>query len=56
MISYEQFLLLYNEYSSKNPEFEPLKLSTCAVAVMLQKYFRLGSVVPGTSGAFKDPY
>ena len=24
MISDEEFLLLYDEYSSKNPEFEPL--------------------------------
>ena len=24
MISDEEFLLFYNEYSSKNPEFEPL--------------------------------
>ena len=52
---------------SKNPEFEPLastgelafwspwpqlkNVLTCAVAVMLQKYFRLASVVPRTSGA-----
>ena len=28
MISDEEFLLLYDEYSSKNPEFEPL-VSTC---------------------------
>ena len=61
MISDEEFLLLYDEYSSKNPEFEPLvstwelafwspwpqlkNVLTCAVAVMLQKYFRLASVV-----------
>ena len=67
MISDEEFLLLYDEYSSKNPEFEPLvstwelafwspwpqlkNVLTCAVAVMLQKYFRLASVVPRTSGA-----
>ena len=53
----EEFLLLYDEYSSKNSEFEPLVLTwelafwssspllknvvTYAVAVMLQKYFRL---------------
>ena len=67
MISDEEFLLLYDEYSSKNPEFEPLvstwelafwspwpqlkNVLTCAVAVMLQKYFRLTSVVPITFGA-----
>ena len=61
MISVEEFLLLFDEYSSKNPEFEPLvstwelafwspwpqlkNVLTCAVAVMLQKYFRLASVV-----------
>ena len=66
MISDEEFPLLYDEYSSKNPEFEPLvstwelefwspwpqlkNVLTCAVAVMLQKYFRLASVVPGTFG------
>ena len=53
--------------SSKNPEFKPLvstwelafwspwpqlkNVLTCAVAVMLQKYFRLASVVPSASGA-----
>ena len=68
MISDEELLLLYDEYSSKNPEFEPListwelafwspwpqlkNVLTCAVAVMLQKYFRLASVVPRTSGAY----
>ena len=67
MISDEKLLLLCDEYSSKNPEFEPLvstwdlafwspwpqlkNVLTCAVAVMLQKYFRLASVVPRTSGA-----
>ena len=61
MILDEEFLLLFDEYSSKNPELEPLvstwKLAfwspwpqlknvlTCAVAVTLQKYFRLASVV-----------
>ena len=68
MISDEELLLLYDEYSSKNPEFEPLvsiwelafwspwpqlkNVLTCAVAVMLQKYFRLASVVPRTSDAW----
>ena len=63
----EEFLLSYDEYSSKNPEFEPLvstwelacrspwlqleKVFTCAMAVVLQKYFRLASVVPRPSGA-----
>ena len=67
IISDEEFLLLYDEYSSKKAEFEPLvstwelafwsplpqlkNVLTCAVAVMLQKYFRLASVVPRTSGA-----
>ena len=61
MISDEEFLLFYNEYSSKNPEFEPLvstrelafwspwtqlkNVLTCAVAVMRQKYFRLASII-----------
>ena len=52
---------------SKNPEFEPLvstgelafwspwpqlkNVLTCAVAVMLQKYFRLASAVPRMTGA-----
>ena len=67
MISEEDFLLLYDEYSSKNPELKPLvstwelafsspwlqpkNVLTCSVAVMLQKYFRLASLVPRTSGA-----
>ena len=58
MISDEAFLLLYDEYSSKNPEFEPLQLKNvliCAVAVVLQKYCRLASVVPRTSGGYKFP-
>ena len=70
MISDEEFLLLYDEYSSKNPEFEPLvstwehafwspwpqlkNVLTCAVAVILQKYFRLASVVPRTSEGMND--
>ena len=57
MISDEEFLLLYDEFSTKNSEFEPLvstwelafwspwpqlkNVLTCTVAVMLQKYFRL---------------
>ena len=67
MISDEEVLLLFDEYSSKNPEFEPLlstgelafwspwpqlkNVLTCAVAVMLQKYFRLASAVPRMTGA-----
>ena len=69
MIWDEEFLLLYDEYSSKNLEFghEPLvstwelafwrplpqlkNVVTCAVAVMLQKYFLLASVSPRTPDA-----
>ena len=71
MILDEEFLLLNEEYSSKNTEFEPLvstwelafrspwpqleKVFTCAMAVVLQKYFRLASVVPKPSGV-QVPY
>ena len=67
MISNEEFLLLYDKYSSKNPEFATsgfnprarvLKSVTAAqehldmaVAFMLQKKLRLAAVVPRTSGA-----
>ena len=59
MILDEEFLLLNEEYSSKNTEFEPLVSTwelafrspwpqlewvfTCAMAVVLQKYFWLAS-------------
>ena len=62
IISEEEFVLLYDEYSSKNPEFEPLvstcefafwspwqqhkNILTCVVAVMLQKYLLLASFFP----------
>ena len=67
MISEEEFILLYDKFSLKNQEFEPLVLTwelmfwslwqqhknvlTCTVAVMLQNYFWEASVVPKMSGA-----
>ena len=61
MISEEEFILLYDKFSLKNQEFEPLVLTwelmfwnlwqqhknvlTCTVAVMLQNYFWEASVV-----------
>ena len=45
MISDEEFLLLYDEYSSKNPEFEPLQLKNvfiCAVGCRAAKILPVG--------------
>ena len=39
----------------RNPWLQPKNVLTCAVAVMLQKSFRLASAVPRTSGA-QVPY